>query len=422
MISRIKLALYFTVARYFRFFARLRLLRWKPRIVIVTGSNGKTMALHFLALQLGPAAKYSFNANSAIGVPFDILGLKRKSFLPIEWIWLFLAAPICALKGPYPEKIYVVEADGDRPGEGDFFGPFLQPEVCVWLSAARTHTMLFEDIANERGFKSIDEAIAYEFSCFITHASKLVIVNADMPLIARYSTRARAPVFEIKEAGSLSRHEVSFAGSEFTIEGIDYRLPFLLPKETFYAIKASLKIAEYFGVRTTRDLSSLVVPPGRSSVFRGVKNTTLVDSSYNVNADSVIAIVNMAEKLPGERWLILGDLTEQGRFEPEEHERLGHVLAGSDFKRIVLVGPRLRAHTKPIIETSGRGIIVESFLGPKDALDYILSALHGGEVLVFKGARFLEGIIEHLLEDEADAEKLCRREKIWQERRKKWGL
>ncbi len=85
-----------------------------------------------------------------------------------------------------------------------------------------------------------------------------------------------------------------------------------------------------------------------------------------------------------------------------------------------MVGPRLRKHVKPILEASGKG--VESFIGPKEALDYLLSTIHGGEILVFKGARFLEGIIEHLLENKEDAEKLCRREKVWQERRKKWGL
>ena len=115
MIQNIKIALYFTIARYFRFFAAIRLKRWKPRVVIITGSNGKTTALHLTAVQLGSAAKYSFHANSAFGIPFDILGLKRSTFSPWEWPWLFLSAPFHALKGPHPEKIYVVEADGDRP-------------------------------------------------------------------------------------------------------------------------------------------------------------------------------------------------------------------------------------------------------------------------------------------------------------------
>ncbi len=420
MMQRLKIALYFTVARYFSFFAGIRLRSWKPRVVIITGSNGKTTALHLTAVQLGSHAKYSFHANSAFGIPFDILGLKRVNFSPLEWPRLFLTAPFYAFKGPHPEKIYVVEADGDRPGDGDFFGPFLKPEVCVWLSSSRTHSMLFESSVHSGGFKSVDEAIAHGFGRFLAHASKLAIINGDSRLIVENARHTPASVYEIKEQELLEAYMVSVSGTTFRIRGGSYTVPYVLPKETFYAIASSIKIAEYFGIRPSTDLSALVLPPGRSSLFRGIKNTTILDSSYNANLESVVAIVRMAEMLRGEKWLILGDLIEQGRFEQEEHERLGRIVAGCDFKRTILVGPRLRKHVKPILEESGKH--VESFIGPKEALDYLLAAIQGGETLVFKGARFLEGIIEHLLENSADAEKLCRREKVWRERRKKWGL
>lgn len=419
-MQNLKLILYFTVARYFRFFARIRLNTWKPRIVIITGSNGKTTALHFTAWQLGAAAKYSFNANSAFGIPFDILGLKRANYSLFEWPWLFLMAPLSALKGAYPEKIYIVEVDGDRPGDGDFFGPFLRPEVCVWLSCARTHSMLFERSVGVGGFATVDEAIAHGFSRFLAHTSKLAIINADNPLILENARRMKVPLYEIEEQELLNAYTVHTSGSEFTISNVHYQLPYVLPKEIWYAIASSIKIAHYFEVQPTNDPSELKMPPGRSSLFRGVKNTTLLDSSYNADRESVAAIVRMAEMLPGEKWLVLGDLIEQGRFEQEEHERLGRILAGCDFERTILVGPRLRKYVKPILEAAGK--TVESFIGPKEALDHLLSTIRGGETLVFKGARFLEGIIEHLLEDPADVEKLCRREKVWQQRRKQWQL
>jgi hypothetical protein len=48
--------------------------------------------------------------------------------------------------------------------------------------------------------------------------------------------------------------------------------------------------------------------------------------------------------------------------------------------------------------------------------------LQGGETILFKGARFMEGVIENLLVDKKDAAKLVRREKIWEIRRKQWGF
>ncbi len=421
MLQNLKISLYFLVARYFRFFARIRLKRWNPRVVLITGSNGKTLALNLCELQLGAEAKYSHHANSAFGIAFDILGLRRTSFSPIEWIRLACAAPLHAWRGPHPEKIYVVEADGDRSGEGHFLGSFLSPEVCVWISVARTHSMLFEKRL-AKGSRAIDELIAHEFGDFMTHASRRVIANIDSPLIVQELKRVQVPISELRQSEQLERYAPSIRGTEFTIRGATYRTPHLLPKEAFYAIAASVQIAEYFGKQPTHDLSKLAMPAGRSSVLRGVKNTTIIDSSYNANVSSVAAIVRMAEQLEGERWLILGDLTEQGRFEQEEHERLARLLAQTTFKRIITVGPRMRAFARPVLDASAYSGIVESFINPKEALDYLQTSLSGNEILTFKGARFLEGIIEHLLADPADAAKLCRREPVWQRRRAKWNL
>ena len=420
MMQNFKLALYFSVARYFRFFARIRLNTWKPRVVIITGSNGKTTALHLTAWQLGKAAKYSFRANSAFGVPFDILGLKRTRYSLFEWPLLFLLAPIAAFRGPHPEKIYIVEIDGDRPGDGDFFGPFLQPEVCVWLSSARTHSMLFEKSVEAGEFGSVDEAIAHGFGRFLAHTSKLAIINADNPLILENARAMKVPLYEMQEQELLSAYSVNTSGSEFTIAGVVYRLPHILPKEIFYGIASAIKIADYFGIQPATNPSGLHMPPGRSSLFRGLKDTTLLDSSYNADVESVAAILRMTQMMPGEKWLVLGDLIEQGTLEQEEHERLARIVAACDFKRTVLVGPRMRKYVQPILESSGK--LVESFISPKEALDYLAPSLSGGEILVFKGARFLEGIIEHLLADTADAAHLCRREKVWVARRKNFGL
>jgi hypothetical protein len=59
---------------------------------------------------------------------------------------------------------------------------------------------------------------------------------------------------------------------------------------------------------------------------------------------------------------------------------------------------------------------------PKEGLNYILENIKGEETILFKGARFLEGIIEHLLQNKKDIDKLVRREKAWQKRRESFGL
>ncbi len=421
MVRAVKNRLYFLVAGYFWFFAHIRLAAWKPRIVVITGSNGKTSTLKLVESQLGNAARYSHNANSSFGIPFDILGLKRTTYSPLEWVWLIVYAPLCAWKKPYTEKIYVVEADCDRPGEGHFLSSLLEPEVVIWLSSARTHSQNFERKLRRGTASSIEETIAEEFGYFVARATKLVMINADNLLITKQIHRASAEVYEIRERECLEYYTVTSIGTTFTLNGITYGFPFLLPREMIYAVAASLKIAEYFGIRPN-DFFGFTMPPGRSSLFKGMKNTTIVDSSYNANVDSVAAVLHMIKQLPSEKkWAIIGDLTEQGTFEKEEHEKIAQLLNGSDFQKIILVGPRLARYTLPILKQSSvKGVV--SFVAPREALDYIKSSLIGGEMLVFKGARFLEGVIEHLLQNKEDATKLCRRERVWQLRRQKWGL
>ncbi len=424
MFRKIKHKLYFFIAHYFKYCALIQLHLWKPRIVVVTGSNGKTTALHLLESQLQTAAKYSHHANSTYGIPFDILGLKRTTFSPVEWIGLFLLAPIRAWKKPPTEKIYVVEADAERPGEGRFLSALLKPEIVIWLSCARTHSQQFEKLLRTGKFTNVDEAIAYEFGYFVEQASKLVITNGDNKLIVDQKKRTTAEWREVREDDHLEEYSVATTGTGFVISGRAYHLPYLLPKETFYAIAATPVICEYFGQQTDEHFSRLVMPPGRSSLFAGIKNTTIIDSSYNANLASVSVIVSMVNQLRAEKkWAILGDLIEQGEQEQTEHEGLAELLVDSDFEQIILVGPRLTKYTLPkLAELEERGVHIESFIQPKDALDYLSSAIKGDEVLLFKGARFLEGVIEHLLASPDDVNKLCRREQIWQIRRKQWSL
>jgi UDP-N-acetylmuramyl pentapeptide synthase len=130
-------------------------------------------------------------------------------------------------------------------------------------------------------------------------------------------------------------------------------------------------------------------------------------------------MLEMFSKIPEKvKWIVLGDMLEQGSEEKPEHEKLANEINKYEFERIILMGPRISKYTLPLIKAKE----VSSFENPKDVLEFIKENLKGGEIILFKGARFLEGVIENLLLNKGDAKKLARREKIWEIRRKKWGL
>lgn len=419
MIKLIKQLFYFPLAYYFRFWAQIQLSLWKPRIIVITGSSGKTTLLHLIESQLGNKAKYSHHANSSYGIPFDILGLTRKDLTPNEWLFLFLLAPFKAFKTKPQEKIYIVEADCDRVGEGKFLASLLKPEVTLWVSSSLTHSVNFDYLVKNECFSSAEEAIAYEFGYFLEYTQKLAIVNEDSDLINQQLSRTTARILPISQI-SLKSYEILKDRTEFIIGQKKYSINFIVPKEVFYSIQMANQLVKYLNFSFDSNFSNLTLPPGRNSIFKGIKNTTLIDSTYNATPDGVKTILEMFDKYPGKfKWIVLGDMIELGDEEKEEHEKLGKIISKMKFEKIILVGPRVSKYILPILPTSQ---IPQIFLMPKDGLDYILKNIKGEEIILFKGARFLEGVIEHLLLNKNDINKLVRREKAWQNRRKAWGL
>ena len=420
MIRTIKKALYFPIAYYFRFWAKIQLKFWKPIIIVITGSSGKTTLLHLIESQIGKKARYSHLANSSFGIPFDILGLKRKKLTLDEWIFLFLLAPSQAFRESPKEKLYIVEADCDRPGEGKFLASLLNPEITLWTNSSITHSANFDYLIKNKRFPTAEEAIADEFGNFLKYTKKLAIVNGDSPLIQKQLRRTKVPVeFVIKK--ELGLYKINENSTEFVTENKKYSINFVVPKDVFYSIKMSNLLVKFLNLPFDAAFKNLILPPGRSSVFKGIKDTIIIDSTYNATPDGTKTILEMFQQYPSKnKWLILGDMIELGIKEKEEHEKLATFINSMDLSKIVLIGPRVSKYTYPKLNPPAGG--ANHFLLPKEGLDYILKNLNGGETMLFKGARFLEGIIEHLLLNKKDVDKLVRREKAWQNRRKTWEL
>jgi len=156
--------------------------------------------------------------------------------------------------------------------------------------------------------------------------------------------------------------------------------------------------------------------------LRGQKDTILVDSTYNTGLDATLSLLELFKAYPAaHKWLVLGDILEQGSLEQEEHEKLAAAIKTVDADCIILLGPRTKQYTLPVLQADTSTPVV-SFERPDEVLAYLQAKLVGGEALLFKGGRFLEGVIEQLLADPADAAQLVRREAAWVKRRQTWGL
>ncbi len=417
--AKLKRRIYYLVARYFRFFANISLKRWRPRIVAVTGSVGKTTLLNLLEVQLGSRAHYSHGANSAFGVALDVLGLQGVTGSKLRWLYLFLTVPVRGIFFAHRQELYVVEIDGDRPFEAEFLASWLRPEVTLWVSVGRSHASNFEEIVRRGEFASVDDAILYEFAKIPRHTTQRVIYDGDNRQItdALKGIQGITKIAVTKDA--LEGYTVWPDKTVFIVKGITYTFTQPLPRETYVQLALMAELADYLGEPVASNMDTFEQPAGRSNFFAGKHNTQLIDSTYNAHMMSMESIIRMYREMHTDhKWIVVGDIIEQGKAEPAEHARLGEVLRDAAFERYILVGRRTQCYTYPQLDPL-RSV---TFLHPKDAANYLEHELTGGETILFKGSQYLEGIVEYLLANPDDAVKLPRQEPAAKKRRAKWGL
>lgn len=388
-------------------------------MIAVTGSVGKTTLLNLLEVQLGERAHYSHNANSSYGIAFDILGMDGVRGSKLKWFYLFIAAPVRSLWFRYHEEFFVVEIDGERPKETEFLAHWLKPEVTLWVSVGRTHAVYFDGQVKVGLFDSVDEAIVHEFSYLPKYTSKLVAYNGDNELIVR-TMDAIEDVHKVGvTADAVTAYKVWPDKTELTVNGVTYTFNEPMPGEVSTQLALLGELATYLDEPVVTDLKSYVQPPGRSNFFEGKNGIKLIDSTYNAHLISVQSIVDLYKDMQTEhKWIVIGDIVEQGEAEAEEHAELGRLLREAEFERYVLVGRRTQKYTYLEMD-AGRTV---TFLHPKDALKYLEAELVGNETVLFKGSQYLEGVVEHLLADPHDIAKLPRQEPAAKKRRARWGL
>ncbi len=419
-VMRLKKRFYFLVAGYFRFFANFALRRWNPRIISITGSAGKTTMLHMVEFELGKDAHYSHDANSAFGVSFDILGLKGVRGTKLRWFWLFIATPIRALYYKHKEPFYVVEIDAERPHEARFLAEWLKPEITLWISLGLSHAIQFEQEVREGKFESLDIAIMDEFAKIPENTKCLVFIDGDNELMNRATKDITARVSKFYKS-EIVKYSVYPTRSEFGTTSTTFRFNSPQPRDLSIQLLMLKDLMKYLKIPLKTDFSEMPLPPGRSSFFYGKNGVKIIDSSYNAHIISMQSILEMTRTLrASHKWLIIGDIVDEGSIEEEEHKKLADLIAKANPEEVILIGRRTKKYTAPRLKELG--FSPKTTLDPKKALAYIEKNTNGTETLIFKGSQYLEWIIEKLLEKPEDALKLCRREPSAIKRRKNRGL
>lgn len=414
-----------------KLFAKLQLLKNKPLIIGITGSAGKSSCTKIVASTLGKhfTVKYTKKGNSETGIPFEILDIPVDNYSFLHWAMTILLAIKQLLFNWEKYSILVAEMGIDSnkaPKDMNTLLGIIRPEIGILLNANNVHLQYFhgekstQAVANEKGKLLIS-----------LPENGLAIYNGDQAEFNYLAKKIKAnqKLFSVNETTKadiqLTNHSVSLSGStfEFKFHGKHYHLNFskqLLFRESFGSFAAAILIAERLGIETQTIISDIEetfkVLPGRGRLLSGIKQTLIIDSSYNSSLDPTTATLRLLPQLKNDHHrtiAVLGDMRELGEKAKSDHEKLEkHAVANADL--IFSVGPLTNEYFKhPKIK---------KYLNPFTALSAIKNELRKGDIILIKGSQntiLLESIVEELLANPQDKNQLCRQTPYWEEQRLK---
>ena len=456
---------------YFSFFAKPVLFTSRQKVIAVTGSVGKSSMVELFDIILKNSKiqyRYAEHVNSAIGIPLEILNLTPPEQGGLqEWAKIFLLAPVHSITETVKRRnykgYYLVETDSDRPGELQHIGSLLRPYIVIWLNATITHSAYHDAFVKKGKVISIIESIALDFSQALLKMQKkgLAILNCDDIMIEKYKKRAIGNMVEIhlqQKPIRSTAYKTSGLNSIFDFvidkEAIKKELwmypidaavlgswdeqvhieisNFLLPayyKYTFAsAIMFAISLNVQFGV-FMKAVSEYKLPPGRMSTFEGIHNTYLIDSTYNSSRDALEGAIKLLAEFE-QTAAILGDMRELGDETEEEHQKVAQILIDNNIDKVFLAGPAMSTFTyNYLIEHDFNKANLYKYTTvaelKKDFVAKKFSQIQSGSIILIKGSQnelFMESIVELLLKDKNKIAYLCRRGRIWDERRINAGL
>ena len=407
-INRIKCSIKFTVLAclnlYFSLWSRLYLWRWRPKIIIITGSVGKTSLLYMLKEQLAERALYSYRANTKIGISLNMLQLQPITSASERWRWLplILATPWKALTlSPHPEKIYLVEYDAADPYASVHFKWWLRPDICLWTTVSRSHLECFASKAKRTGRESFD-LIVSEFAALAMSASERIFAPADNKFMKRALKGARTPVTWVQD--DLSSWQPGIEETVFKFARRQFVFSQPAPREFSQNLVLLQALMDHLKIKVKADWRDWEMPPGRCRFLKGYGGTLLLDSSYNAQPQAFWAMLEVLEELPikkNKKWLVAADMIELGDFTQAIHEELAVKVLKLNIERVFLIGRRIKQYSYPILKSKFDNLYCVEKID-EDCVEFFKSQIKGGEVILFKGAAYLDILVEALLADRDD--------------------
>jgi UDP-N-acetylmuramoyl-tripeptide--D-alanyl-D-alanine ligase len=290
-----------------------------PRLVAITGSNGKTTTKELIAAVLSTDFNLLAtrgNLNNHIGVPLTLLTLNR-------------------------EELAVVEMGANHPGEIAELSRIAAPDVGIITNVGKAHLEgfgslegvlyakgeLYAYLAANGGKAIIDggDPVLMSLADELGVACELIAPGGDLPVSVRILSQNPKLEVEMLVGDEVHSFSTGLVGG--------YNLQNIL-----LAAATGVHFGILAGAIATA-ISGYIPENHRSQMIEGGRNRVVLDS-YNANPSSMReAIGGLLSYASSPIMLILGDMAELGDSSEQEHRELLHWIASLDVDRVLLTGP-----------------------------------------------------------------------------------
>ena len=424
------------IQKILRMYARLLLKKYQPRVIGITGSVGKTSAKQAILAVL--ADQYRIrgtikNYNNEIGVPLTIIGMKSGGRSLLKWLMIFLRASWMLVKRDpnFPEML-VLEMGADRPGDIAYLMEMAPVDMGVITAIGEAHYEYFKDVKSikkEKGMMvtNLSEGGIAILNVDNDHAASLVGDVAGRVVTYGFSSEAHVRASDVSIAYQELNGRSFPTGVHFKIayEGatVPIFLPGVLGSPHMLAALAGVAVGVAHGMnllQIAETLRKFEPPCGRMRILRGVKETIILDDTYNASPLAMIMALDAMRDIDlndgARRYAVLGDMLELGKITRGAHEDIGHRLQAFNVDYLITVGEA----AKHIAEAASAHGFDEDRIARFDDAEaagkYLEDRIHPGDVMLFKGSqgvRLEKAVLEVMGEPMRADKLLCRQDETW---------
>jgi len=412
--------------------AKMVLKKYKPDVVGITGSMGKTSTKEAVFAVLSSrfrVRKNLKNYNNELGVPLSILGTESgyKSFL--KWLGvIFHGLKLILLRDANYPEILVLEMGADHPGDIKYLTDLAPCKIGVVTGIGPAHLEFFESI----------DKIFKEKRMIVSHLGQngFAVLNRDDEKVyeMREKTRAKIVSYGFDLAADVRAQEESVIGSGVKIEGMNFKLsyagavvpifiPNVLGRQHIYAALAGAAVGIIYRmnlVEIAESLKNYQAPKGRMNLVPGIKNTLIIDDTYNASpipAERALEVLRSII-LPEEdkKFAVLGDMLELGSFSEEGHRQVGRAAAKNKVDYLITVGEKSRDIARAALEGGMAEDKVFNFPAPEEAGRFAQNKIKQGDIILIKGSQgmWMEKVVKELMAEPLRAcDLLVRQDKEW---------